>query len=481
MMSVAYPPVVLEIGDTRIGPQDRKSGMVIDPATGTAIGRYPILETADVDLALASATAAFDPWRRRPAYERGRILKEAAEILRQRIADLAPVLTLEQGKPLAEAKGEIGLAADILEWCGEEAERVYGRTVPARVAEVEQIVQRRPVGPVAAFTPWNYPAQTAARKIGSALAAECVMLLKPAEETPATVVALAQALRDAGLPPGVLTILLGVPNVISERLIRSPVVRKISLTGSVAVGLRLAALAADVAKPCLLELGGHAPAIVCADGDPVKAAKLLAVAKFRNAGQICVSPTRFYVHEQHRRPFCTAMIDYVSRLTLGPGMEESTTLGPLANARRLDHALDLVADARRLGATVLWGGERHGASGYFMKPTVLTDVPENARILQEEPFAPIVPILTYSDLDAAIESANGTPFALAAYAFTDSATLQRRLADRLDCGILCINHTRTSTPATPFGGSRLSGYGREGGPEGLDGYLTTKLVSVAKA
>ena len=236
-----------------------------------------------------------------------------------------------------------------------------------------------------------------------------------------------------------------------------------------------------MAKPCILELGGHAPAIVCADADPQKAARLLAVSKFRNAGQICVSPTRFYVHETLVRQFVRVMLDHVGGLKVGPGIEPDTTLGPLANARRLAHALELVDDARHLGATMVWGGERHGSRGYFMKPTVMADVPAGARILSEEPFAPIVPILPFSDLDAAIESANATPFALAAYAFTDRAGAQRRLADRLDCGILCINHTRTSTPATPFGGGRQSGYGREGGPEGLDGYLETRLVSVAEA
>jgi succinate-semialdehyde dehydrogenase/glutarate-semialdehyde dehydrogenase len=344
-------------------------------------------------------------------------------------------------------------------------------------------VFRKPVGPVAAFSPWNFPFSAPARKIGGALAAGCSIVLKPSEETPGTAVMLAAAFQDAGLPDGVLNLVFGEPAQVSDHLIRRPEIRMVTFTGSVAVGKQLASLAGSLMKPVIMELGGHAPVIVCADADPARAARLGVTAKSRNAGQVCVAPTRFYVHDAVHDAFVADFVRNAEALRLGNGLARDTQMGPLANARRLEAMEGFVEDASAQGARIVSGGRRFrgedNGTGNFFPLTVLADVPETARCMREEPFGPLALIVRVSSLDEALEKANALPYALAAYAFTDSARAIARMADELDCGNLAVNHLTASFPETPFGGTKDSGYGREGGTEGLEGYMTAKLVSVA--
>lgn len=476
-MSEGYETLALYIGGEWRQDTAGNTEPVLNPANGETLADLPHATAFDLDAALDAASRAFPSWRATPAFHRGCILKRAAGLIRERREAIARILTLEQGKPLTESLNEVAVSADTIEWYAEEAERAYGRVVPARVPGVCQMALREPVGPVAAFTPWNYPALTPARKIGGALAAGCTLVIKPAEETPGTAVAMARAFHDGGLPPGVLNVVFGDPAQLSEHLIRAPVICKASLTGSVPVGRKLARLAAEALKPITLELGGHAPVLVFDDVDPEAAARAAAAAKFRNAGQICVSPTRFFVHESIIDPFTRAFVEAAKALRVGDGLSPGTNMGPLCNARRVEAMQSLVANARARGARVAVGGERIGNRGYFFAPTVLTEVPHDARVMHEEPFGPLAPIVAFATVKEAVERANETRYGLAAFAFTRSLGIANALTGDVECGMLCINHFRVSTPATPFGGLKDSGYGREGGPEGLDAYLVTKLVS----
>lgn len=450
---------------------------ILNPATEQPVGRVARAGVRDLDAALLAAQAGFAVWRDVPARERARILREAAILIRQRADGLAAVLTMEQGKPLAQAKAEILTCADIYEWSAEEGQRVYGRLVPARQMGVVNMVMLEPVGPVAAFTPWNFPASQAARKIASALAAGCSMILKPPEDAPSAAIGIVQALLDAGLPRGVMNVVSGVPAEISEHLIASPIIRKVSFTGSVPVGKHLAVLAAQVMKPATMELGGHSPVLVFKDVDPVGSARALAANKFRNAGQICISPTRFMLQDDIYQPFLDTFVDAARAIRIGDGTAETTDMGPLANARRLEAVSTLIDDAVERGAKLATGGRRHGNIGYFYEPTVLTDIPPEARILHEEPFGPVVLISRFSDTGAAIDAANATPYGLAAYAYTrDTATVEQ-LSRKLEAGVVSINGGTLGLVETPFGGMKESGYGREGGSETLAPYLVTKFVA----
>lgn len=454
---------------------------VLNPATEQSTGRVAKATAADLDAALRAAQKGFAIWRDTPARDRAQILRSAAGLIRQRVDSLARVLTLEQGKPLAQATAEILSCADIYEWGAEEGVRAYGRLVPARQVGVINMVVLEPIGPVAAFTPWNFPASQAARKIASALAAGCSMILKPPEEAPSAAIGIVRALTDAGLPPGVMNVVFGVPAEISEHLIASPVIRKVSFTGSVPVGKHLAGLAAQVMKPATMELGGHSPVLVFNDADPVASATMLAANKFRNAGQICISPTRFMVQDGVYDPFLETFSTASRAIRVGDGMAETTDMGPLANARRLEVVSALIEDAVGRGAKVAAGGHRHGNIGYFYEPTVLTDVPPEARILHEEPFGPVVLVSRFGDTDAAIDAANATPYGLAAYAYTRDAATVEKLIRRLEAGVVSINGGTLGLIETPFGGMKESGYGREGGSETLSPYLVTKFVAHATA
>ncbi|MFM0337455.1 NAD-dependent succinate-semialdehyde dehydrogenase [Paraburkholderia fungorum] len=450
---------------------------VVNPATEIEIGHVSMAQASDLDEAAEAALRGFRIWRKVPAFERSALMRRAAQLMRERAEHIAVVMTMEQGKPLAESRTETLAAADVIEWFAEEARRTYGRVIPSRADMVRQIVTREPVGPVAAFTPWNFPINQAVRKISAALAAGCSVVLKGPEETPASCAALVRAFADAGLPAGVLNLVFGVPADISNHLIGHPAIRKISFTGSTAVGKLLAAKAGVHMKRATMELGGHAPALVFANGNVPRAAQLLAAAKFRNAGQVCISPTRFIVEQGVSDEFVEHFVIAAQAIRVGNGLHDGVQMGALANERRLHAMEQLVADALAQGARIATGGKRWGREGYFFEPTLLIDVPQSARIMNEEPFGPIAAISTFRTYDEAIAEANRLPFGLAAYAYTSSAATVASLGDDIESGMISINHHGLGMPETPFGGIKDSGYGSEGGSEALEAYLNTKFVS----
>ncbi len=458
-------------------PTSAESQTVVNPATNKPIGKLGHASRADLDSALAAAQSGFETWRRVSAYERGKILRKTAELVRQRAERIATLLTLEQGKVLAEAKMELLGGADIIEWFAEEGRRAYGRMIPPRADGVRNMVIMEPVGPVAGFSPWNFPVTQAARKICGALAAGCSIIVKCPEETPASPIEFVKCFQDAGVPAGVLNLIYGVPKDISEYLVASPVIRKISFTGSVPVGKLLASLAGSYMKRATMELGGHAPVLVFDDVETDGVATLLAGMKYRNAGQVCVSPTRFFVQEKAYDKFVSKFIDLAKAIKVGDGMNPSSKMGPLANPRRVNAMESIVLDAQEKGAKVQTGGKRIGNEGNFFEPTVLTDVPANARILHEEPFGPIATMIRFKDTDEVLTKANSLPFGLASYAFTHDSRIATKVSNELDQGMVSINHFGIALPETPFGGIKDSGYGHEGGIEGLNAYLQTKFVS----
>ena len=460
-------------GDGRAGED------VINPATEKPLARLPHASTADLDHALEAAKKGFAIWRAVSAYERAKVIRKAADLMRERHDAIAKILVQEEGKAYPEARAEVRTSADIIEWYAEEGRRAYGRVVPGAFKGIRQIVVQEPVGIVAAFTPWNFPALTPARKIGGALAAGCSLILKASEETPGACVEMVRCFADAGLPPGVLNLVFGVPANISEHLIAKDDVRKISFTGSIPVGKHLAALAAKGMKRATMELGGHSPVVVFADADPEKSADTIAAYKYRNAGQVCISPTRFYVQEPVYSRFLARFTEYAKSLKLGDGLEKGVGMGPLANARRIDAMNSFVNDAKARGGKIATGGQRRGNQGYFYEPTVITDVPDNSKIMTQEPFGPLAPVVTFKTFDEVVERANSLPYGLAAYAFTGSAQTANMIGDALQSGMVGVNSINVSTPETPFGGVKESGYGSEGGLEGLQAYLNTKFISQA--
>ena len=475
---MTYPHTRLLIDGQWCDALDGRTLAVHNPATGEEIGRVAHAAIADLDLAVTAAVKGFQTWRRTPAIERAKTLRRAAALMRERAGDIARLLTQEQGKPLPEAKMETLAAADIIEWFADEGLRVYGRIVPGRNLAATQMVIKDPVGPVAAFTPWNFPINQVVRKAAAALATGCSILVKAAEETPAAPAELVRAFVDAGVPAGVIGLVYGNPAEISSYLIAHPAIRKITFTGSTPVGKQLAALAGQHMKRVTMELGGHAPVIVCEDADLELAIKVSAASKFRNAGQVCISPTRFLVHEAVRERFAAALAGHASTLKVGDGLAEGTQMGPLANPRRVAAMTDFVQDAVARGATVAAGGERIGAAGNFFAPTVLTGVPLDAKVFNEQPFGPVAAIRGFTTLDEAIAEANRLSFGLAGYAFTRSLKNAHRLAHELEVGMLYVNQPATPSAEMPFGGIKDSGYGTEGGPEALDAYLNTRAVTV---
>ncbi|WP_095158808.1 NAD-dependent succinate-semialdehyde dehydrogenase [Pseudomonas sp. Irchel 3E13] len=463
-------------GQWSAGTHERQAD-VYNPATGELIARLGLASTADLDRALAAAQRGFQVWRKTSAYERSKVLRKAADLVRERSDEIAALITLEQGKPLAEAKMEAFGAGDHIDWYAEEGRRAYGRVIPPRARGVRQTVLREPIGPVAAFSPWNFPVSQLVRKIAGALAAGCSIIAKGPEETPSSCIELCRAFQDAGVPAGVLNLVFGVPAEVSDYLIRSEVIRKVSFTGSVPVGRALGGLAGQYLKRCTLELGGHAPFIVCDDVDVEAVAALGAGLKFRNGGQICASPTRFYVQSAVYEQFVEAFCRVSAGLKMGDGQDPASQLGPLANPRRVAAVQEYVDDALAVGAQLALGGAGVEGGGFFYPATVLTDVPESARVMSEEPFGPIASIVRFDSLDEVIEKANSLPFGLAAFAFTRSIQRATLLADELESGMVSINHFGLAAPETPFGGVKDSGYGSEGGSEGLDAYFTTKFVS----
>ena len=463
-------------GSWKIG-EGRDLFPVVDPASGEAIAEVPLASPADLDEALDAADKAFILWRATPADQRAAVLKKAAALLRERAEPIARLLTMEQGKPLAEARAEVLGSAGVFDWCAEEATRIYGRTL-VRPTGQRSMVTRQPIGPVAAFSPWNFPVYLMAKKLGSALAVGCSVIAKPPEETPGCTGALVRCLADAGLPAGVVQLVHGVPDAVSRHLLASSVIRKVSFTGSVPVGRHLMRLAADGLKRVTMELGGHAPVLVFADCDLEKTLDLVVPQKFRNAGQVCVSPTRFYVQEAIYERFVTGFAARTKGVNTGHGLDAGSTMGPLANLRRPGAIAALVDDAAAKGARVLAGGQR-GESGFFFQPTLLADVPDSADIMSNEPFGPVAVAAPFSTFDDAVAKANRLPFGLAAFAFTEGLRTANLLGDAIEAGMVGINTFAISSPDAPFGGVKDSGFGSEGGLEGMDSYLVTKAIHMA--
>jgi succinate-semialdehyde dehydrogenase/glutarate-semialdehyde dehydrogenase len=463
-------------------PAEGKTLPVVNPATGKEIGRVAHAGRPDLDRALEAAKKGFEAWRDTVPAERAKIMRKAAALVRERVGEIAPLLTQEQGKPLAEAKTETLAACDIIDWFADEGLRVYGRIVPSRVnVSIRQMVMKDPVGPVAAFTPWNFPINQIVRKIGAGLAAGCSMLVKAPEETPAAPAALIKAFADAGIPPGVLQLVYGTPAEISNYLIPHPVIRKITFTGSIPVGKQLAALAGQHMKRVTMELGGHAPVIVCEDADIALAVKASGAAKFRNAGQVCISPTRFLVHKSIAGDFAQAFAEHAKGLKVGDGLAEGTQMGPLANPRRIDAMTQFTQDAVKKGAKLLYGGERIGKEGNFWQPTILADVPKEAKVFNDEPFGPMAAIRPFETLEEAIAESNRLPYGLAGYAFTRSLKNSDLLARKLEVGMLWMNMPALPSGEMPFGGVKDSGYGSEGGPEAMEAYLNSRAVVIQNA
>ncbi len=474
-----YPNLELYIDGQWLNGDGRAGEDVINPATEKPLARLPHASTADLDRALDAAKKGFAVWRATSPYERAKIMRKAADLMRERHDAISKTLVQEQGKAYPEARAEVRTSADIIEWYAEEGRRAYGRIVPGPGKGLRQIVVQEPVGIVAAFTPWNFPTLTPARKIGGALAAGCSLILKASEETPGACLEMVRCFAAAGLPAGVLNLVFGVPANISEHLVAKQDVRKISFTGSIPVGKHLAGLAAKGMKRATMELGGHSPVVVFADADPEKSADTIAAYKYRNAGQVCISPTRFYVQEPVYSRFLARFTEYAKSLKLGDGLEKGVTMGPLANARRIDAMDKFVNDAKDRGGKIVTGGTRRGNQGYFYEPTVISDLPDDSMLMTQEPFGPLAPVVAFKTFDEVVERANSLPFGLAAYAFTGSAQTANLIGDALQSGMVGVNSINISTPETPFGGVKESGYGSEGGIEGLQAYLNTKFISQA--
>ena len=476
-MTDTHPDLQLFVDGAWQSGEGRDTGPVFNPATGATIAEVPFATPADLDAALAAADRGFALWRATAVEERAAVLHAAAALMRERADAIGRLLTREQGKILAEAKAEVVGSAQLFDWYAEEAKRAYGRVL-VRPSGQRSIVIRQPIGPVAALSPWNFPVYLLAKKLAPALAAGCSVIAKPPEETPACTSAFFRCLIDAGLPADVAQLVFGVPDLVSRHLIGSPVIRKVSFTGSVPVGKHLLKLAAEGVKRTTMELGGHAPVLIFADCDLDKCLDMVVPQKFRNAGQVCVSPTRFYVEAPIYDAFLRGFAERTARLPVGDGMDPATRMGPLANRRRPDAIEALVDDATAKGARALAGGER-GEGGYFFQPTLLADVPLDADIMSNEPFGPVAVTRPFETMDEAIEQANRLPYGLAAFAFTENGRRANRLGDAIEAGMVGINSFAISVPDAPFGGVKQSGFGSEGGIEGFDSYCVTKAIHQA--
>lgn len=459
--------------------ESRSLHKVINPATGAVLAELPLANATDLDEALDAAEQGFKIWRAVDVNERAAILHKAADLIRERCDMIAHHLTMEQGKPLSEARTEVLSCAAIFDYFAEEAKRSYGRVL-VRPTGQRSLVLKQPIGPVAAFSPWNFPVSLMSKKLAAALAAGCSIIAKPPEETPACTSGIMQCVADAGVPAQVAQLVFGVPDMVSRHLIASPIIRKISFTGSVPVGKHLLKLCADGVKRTTMELGGHAPVIIFDDCDLEKTLNLAAATKYRNAGQICISPTRFYVQQDIYEAFASGLAQRVAKIKVGNGLDIDSAMGPLANDRRTPAIEALVDDAKAKGAKLLTGGARgdgHGGKiGNYYQPTVLSDVPDSADIMDNEPFGPVALIRPFKTFDEAVEQANRLPYGLAGYAFTENGRQANKIADALEVGMVGLNNFAISSPDAPFGGVKESGFGSEGGPEGLDSYLVTKAV-----
>lgn len=473
-----YPELGLFIDGRWLDAEGRDTEPVLNPATAEVLGQLPHAREADLDRALEAAQRAYPAWKKVPAGERAKILRRTASLVRERREAIAHTLTLEQGKLLAEALGEVDASADIIEWSAEEARRIYGRVIPGRSEDITQMMVQEPVGPAAAFTPWNFPASTPSRKISGALAAGCTIILKASEETPGTAIHLVRAFQDAGVPAGVVGLVFGVPADVSQRLIGSPVIRKISFTGSIPVGKALTRLAADGLKRVTMELGGHGAALVFDDADVEQAARTLAAGRFRNAGQVCIAPSRFFVHERVIDAFTEAFVREALAVRVGNGLDPASTMGPLASERRVQAMEAIMADALARGAQVVCGGKRIAQPGCFFEPTVIRQPAPDSRLMLDEPFGPIAPIVPFNDLDSVLAQANALPYGLSAYVFSQNIRTAMAAARGLEAGMVAVNSLSLALTETPFGGVKESGLGHEGGTEGVEAYTVKKFISL---
>lgn len=472
-----FQKLALYIDGKFIEAEGRKTQEVINPSNREVLGHLPHATDEDLQSALLSAERAFASWKKSSPTERSTILRKVAQLTRDRAPEIARNMTLDQGKPLSESLGELISCADHADWHAEECRRIYGRVITPRNPNVRQFVLREPIGVCVAFTPWNFPYNQAIRKVAAAVGAGCTLVLKGPEDSPSAVMAIAQMFHDAGLPPGVLNLVWGDPPKISDYLIRSPITRKVSFTGSVPVGKQLASLAGAHMKRVTMELGGHSPVLVFDDADVERAAHMLAKFKIRNAGQVCVSPTRFYVQKKAYDKFLAAFTDTLSKIKVGDGLSEGVEMGPLAHERRVPAMGRFVEDARNRGAKVLLGGEPISGQGFFFPPTVITDLPDDSMLMTQEPFGPVAPVVSFDSIDEVITRANSLPFGLSSYVFTNSLQTATRVSNELEAGMVNINHFGSALPETPFGGIKDSGIGSEGGSETFDGYLVTKFVT----
>lgn len=476
-VEVPYESLCLYIDGEFIDGEGRASSEVINPATGQAIAQLPHARREDLDRALAAAARAFESWKKSSPMERSRILRRVAELSRERASVIGRNITLDMGKPVAEGIAEVISCAEHCDWHAEECRRIYGRVIPPRLPNVRQMVLREPIGVCAAFTPWNFPYNQAIRKIAAAVGAGCTIVIKGPEDAPSALVAIARMFHEAGLPPGVLNVVWGVPAEVSDYLIRSPIVRKVSFTGSVPVGKQLAALAGAHMKRVTMELGGHSPVLVFDDAEVERAADMLVAFKFRNAGQVCVSPTRFYIQAGVYDRFMARFIERTHAIKVGDGLKPDTRMGPLAHYRRLPSMQRFVDDARERGGQIQAGGERIGEMGNYFAPTVMTDVPDDSLVMTSEPFGPIAPCVPFKELDEVLRRANALPYGLSSYVFTGSTRTALAVQNGLEAGMVNINHFGQALAETPFGGVKDSGIGSEGGTETFDGYLVTKFVT----
>jgi succinate-semialdehyde dehydrogenase/glutarate-semialdehyde dehydrogenase len=449
---------------------------LVNPANNQVIGQVAVATDADIDRALRAAKAGFDIWRKTSAWDRAEVLRKAARLIDERKEDIALKLTAEQGKPIAEARGELSRCAETFEWCAAEAIRSYGRMYPQRGPSGRQMTIKEPVGPVAAFTPWNFPVVLSCRKLAAALGAGCSIILNPPDEAPSAVSGIIQALHDAGVPNGAIGQLTGNPAHLSERQVNAPEIAKVSLTGSIRVGKLLSQMAGAQLKPVTMELGGHAPVVVFEDADIERAAALTASFKYRNAGQVCLGVSRIFVQDSVFEAFYSAFAKHVEALNMGEGMDPSTTMGPMANERRVEAMEQMVDDAVKHGARVTHGGKRQNR-GCFFEPTLIRDVPDSSLLMTEEPFGPVTPIVSFTTYAEVVARANALPYGLAAYAFTSSLKIATDIADDFEAGWIGINEFSPALAEAPFCGFKDSGLGAEGGPEGFDAYLKTKFVS----
>ncbi|NDA22171.1 MAG: NAD-dependent succinate-semialdehyde dehydrogenase [Proteobacteria bacterium] len=451
---------------------------VINPATEEIIGKASKAGRGDVDKALKSAEAGLKVWRNTPPWQRSYIIRKIADKIREKQEVLAKWLTLEVGKPLSEGTGEAGGAADIFEWNAEETKRIYGQTVESRFPDTRVHVYYQPVGVVAALVPWNFPLILASRKISTALAAGCSVICKPDVITPGTVMELVDICKECGVPEGVVNLLSGDPASISEQLIESDIVKKVSITGSTRVGKLILKKAADKVQRVTMELSGHSPFIVFEDSNIDKVADMAITAKFRNNGQVCISPNRFYIQESKKDEFVTKFIERAKKLKIGNGMDSDVQLGPLTTSKRLSEIEELVETTKKEGAKILLGGKRPSGfnKGYFYEPTVFDDVKDNFTIMKQEPFGPLVPVLSFKNFDEVIERANDNDLGLCSYIYTNSMEQAHRASELMETGCVAVNTAAVAVAEAPFGGIKQTGYGREGGSMAIKDYLNIKYT-----